>query len=121
MQSSLITGLRSVELGVVDIAASEAFYTGTWRLSVAARDGAAVYLRGTGAPHHLLSLHPRSSTELLAIIRSTLTELFTEYRDLKVTEQRWFDGQWVPRKTLERFGVLEPEWEEASNEKDIIK
>ena len=60
-------------------------------------------------------------TELLAIIRSTLTELFAEYRDLKVTEQRWFDGQWVPRKTLERFGVLEPEWEEASNEKDIIK
>ena len=67
MQSSLITGLRSVELGVVDIAASEAFYTGAWRLSVAARDGASVYLRGTGAPHHLLSLHPRSSTELLAV------------------------------------------------------
>ena len=55
-------------------------------------------------------------TELLSIIRSTLTELFTEYRDLKVTEQRWFDGQWVPRKTLERFGVLEPEWEEGSDE-----
>ena len=54
-------------------------------------------------------------TELLWIIRSTLTELFTEYRDLKVTEQRWFDGQWVPRKTLERFGVLEPEWEQASD------
>jgi internalin A len=50
-------------------------------------------------------------TDLLSIIRSTLTELFGEYRDLNVTEQRWFDGQWVPRKTLERFGVLEPEWE----------
>ena len=55
-------------------------------------------------------------TDLLSIIRGTLTELFGEYRDLKVTEQRWFDGQWVPRKTLERFGVLEPEWEEASDE-----
>ena len=54
-------------------------------------------------------------TELLSIIRNTLTELFTEYRDLKVREQRWFDGQWVPRKTLERFGVLEPEWEEGSD------
>jgi len=54
-------------------------------------------------------------TELLSIIRSTLSELFTEYRDLKVTEQRWFDGQWAPRKTLERFGVLEPEWEEGSD------
>ena len=35
-------------------------------------------------------------TELLSILRSTLTELFTEYRDLKVREQRWFDGQRVP-------------------------
>jgi internalin A len=47
--------------------------------------------------------------ELLAIIRSTLMELFSEYRDLKVTEQYWFEGEWVPRKTLERFGVLEPD------------
>lgn len=50
-------------------------------------------------------------TELLSIIRSTLAELFAEYRDLKVTEQHLFDGQWVPRQTLERFGVLEPEWD----------
>jgi hypothetical protein len=35
-------------------------------------------------------------TDLLSIIRSTLTELFGEYRNLKVREQRWFDGQWVP-------------------------
>ena len=53
------------------------------------------------------------------IIRGTLTELFAEYRDLKVTEQRWFDGQWVPRKTLEKFGVLEPEWEEEMDAKEV--
>jgi internalin A len=53
-------------------------------------------------------------TELLSIIRATLAELFSEYLNLKVTEQRWFDGQWVPRKTLEKFGVLEPEWEEGA-------
>jgi internalin A len=58
-------------------------------------------------------------TDLLAIIRSTLAELFTEYRDLKVTEQRWFDGQWVPRKTLEKFGVLEPEWEDGPDAKEV--
>ncbi len=57
-------------------------------------------------------------TELLSIIRGTLTELFGEYRDLKVTEQRWFDGQWVPRQTLEKFGVLEPDWEENSGAKE---
>jgi hypothetical protein len=37
---------------------------------------------------------------------------------LKVTEQRWFDGQWVPRQTLERFGVLKPDWEENSGAKE---
>jgi len=57
-------------------------------------------------------------TELLSIIRSTLTELFGEYRNLKVTEQRWFDGQWVPRKTLEKFGVLEPDFEEDTEAKE---
>jgi internalin A len=58
-------------------------------------------------------------TDLLSIIRSTLAELFAEYRDLKVTEQRWFDGQWVPRKTLEKFGVLEREWEEGAREESL--
>lgn len=54
-------------------------------------------------------------TDMLSIIRGTLTELFSEYRNLKVTEQRWFDGQWVPRETLVRFGVLEPEWDAAND------
>jgi len=67
MALSLITGLRSVELGVTDVAASEAFYTGTWHLAVAARAGDAVYLRGTGAPHHLLSLRPHPTAGLLAV------------------------------------------------------
>jgi internalin A len=50
--------------------------------------------------------------ELLSMIRGTLADLFGEYKELRVTEQQWFDGQWVPRRTLERFGVLEPEWVE---------
>jgi catechol 2,3-dioxygenase len=82
MQPPLITGLRSVELGVADVAASEAFYTGAWRLSVAARDGASVYLRGTGAPHHLLSLHPRARAELIAV---TLTAASREAVDTLAT------------------------------------
>jgi len=53
--------------------------------------------------------------ELLAIIRGTLLELFCEYKELPVTEQQWFDGHWVPRATLEKFGVLEPEWTEQAN------
>ena len=44
--------------------------------------------------------------ELLTMIRVTLRELFTEYRDLRVVEQWEHKGKWVPRETLEEFGVL---------------
>jgi internalin A len=44
--------------------------------------------------------------ELLTMIRGTLSDLFTEYRDLRVVEQWEYEGEWVPRKTLERMGVL---------------
>ncbi|MDP3699718.1 MAG: VOC family protein [Hylemonella sp.] len=55
--SSRVAALRSVALTVPDLAQAEAFYTGTWNLTVAARTGDALYLRGTGADHHLLALH----------------------------------------------------------------
>jgi catechol 2,3-dioxygenase len=58
MTSSLIAGLRSVALDVPDVSVAEAFYTKVWHLDVAARDAGGVYLRGSGADHHLLSLHP---------------------------------------------------------------
>jgi catechol 2,3-dioxygenase len=67
MPAGLITGLRGVDLGVTDVAAHARFYTEVWRLSaVAERDGA-VYLRGTGGYHHILSLHPRDKPALLGI------------------------------------------------------
>ncbi len=55
--SSRVAALRSVALTVPDLAQAEAFYTGTWHLSVVARTADALYLRGTGADHHLLALH----------------------------------------------------------------
>lgn len=55
--SSRVAALRSVALNVPDLAQAEAFYTGTWHLSVADRTADAIYLRGTGADHHLLALH----------------------------------------------------------------
>ena len=57
MKSPWISGLRSVALTVPDLAAAETFYTEVWHLSVAARTANALYLRGTGADHHLLALH----------------------------------------------------------------
>ena len=60
MQTSpfLVSALRSVEFGVPDMAAAEEFFTGTWNLTVADRVDDTVYLRGTGADHHLLALRP---------------------------------------------------------------
>jgi catechol 2,3-dioxygenase-like lactoylglutathione lyase family enzyme len=64
MATPLVSSLRSVEIGLPDVPAAEAFFTGTWNLSVAARQGEAVYLRGTGADHHLLSLHPADKAQV---------------------------------------------------------
>ena len=67
MPEGLITGLRGVDLGVPDVASHAAFYVDTWRLArVAERDGS-VYLRGTGAYHHILALHPRPAHALLCL------------------------------------------------------
>jgi catechol 2,3-dioxygenase len=57
MKSPFIAGLRSVALDVPDLARGEDFYTRVWHLEVAARSDDAIYLRGSGTDHHLLSLH----------------------------------------------------------------
>jgi catechol 2,3-dioxygenase len=67
MTTSLICGLRSVEIGVPDVAAAEKFYTDLWLLTVAARTASAVYLRGTGAAHHLLSITRSEQPEVLSV------------------------------------------------------
>lgn len=54
----LVESLRSVDFGLPDVAAAEAFFVDTWLLTVVAREQGVVYLRGTGADHHLLALHP---------------------------------------------------------------
>ena len=65
MKSPWISGLRSVALNVPDLAAAERFYTDVWRLDVAARARDALYLRGSGADHHLLALHQAGGTPQL--------------------------------------------------------
>jgi catechol 2,3-dioxygenase-like lactoylglutathione lyase family enzyme len=64
MTGPLLSSLRSVEVGIPDVAGAAAFFTGTWNLRVAARQGESVYLRGTGADHHLLALHPAPAPEV---------------------------------------------------------
>lgn len=57
MSSPWIQALRSVALELPDLAKAEDFYTRVWKLSVVAREPGALYLRGTGADHHLLAIH----------------------------------------------------------------
>ena len=52
---------------------------------------------------------PEDRDELLTMIRGTLHDLFLGYRGLQVTEQHEHEGNWVPRSTLEKFGLVEPD------------
>lgn len=57
MKSPWIQSLRSVALTVPDLAAAQAFYTGTWKLGVRDRQPNVIYLHGSGPDHHLMALH----------------------------------------------------------------
>jgi len=85
MKSPLVQGIRSVGLTVPDLARAEQFYTEVWKLEVAARTDDGLYLRGSGADHHLLrlceapgvprvlqiTLRARSSAALARIVAAT--------------------------------------------------
>ena len=78
-------GVRSVELGVADVAAAARFYADVWRLAPAAAQGGAAWLRGSGPAHHLLGLHPRArpallSLDLAAADRATVEALYERAR-----------------------------------------
>lgn len=62
-----VDGLRSVDLGVTDLKSRARFYTDIWRLAPVVEHPGSVYLRGTGAYHHVLGLHARPRAELLRI------------------------------------------------------
>jgi internalin A len=43
--------------------------------------------------------------DLTMMLRETLRALFAEYKSLSVVEQMEWDGEWVPRVTLEKMGI----------------
>lgn len=69
-----VCALRSAELDTPDLALSEAFYTGVWGLTVAARTDDAVYLRATGDDHHVLVLRAAPISALRAVVFRTAAE-----------------------------------------------
>lgn len=77
MKKSLAGALRSIDIGVTDLKAAENFYTQVWNLAVVARNDHQVFLRGSGAFHHILVLHesPRADVRLLTFSVDSLQAL----------------------------------------------
>jgi len=57
MSEPRVTGLRSIDYNVTDVATSARFYENCWGLAPVARQGGAQYMRATGAEHHIVTLH----------------------------------------------------------------
>lgn len=53
-----IRGVRAIELEMGRPAEAAAFYSKVWNLAPVAEDNGSIYLRATGAYHHVLALHP---------------------------------------------------------------
>ena len=64
MSSSHVASLRSVALWVPDLEVAAAFYTRVWHLDIADRTPDSIYMRGSGADHHLVSFHRGERTAI---------------------------------------------------------
>ena len=53
-----VRGVRSVEIEMGEPERAAEFYAQIWNLKVVERKGRSVWLRGTGAYHHILAIHP---------------------------------------------------------------
>lgn len=67
MRDFPVIAIRSVELGVSDIARAEKFYQHVWGLTVVDRQTRACYLRATGRDHHVLALREHPAPEVLSV------------------------------------------------------
>ena len=67
MSEVRVNALRGVELNVISLDESAAFYSKCWGLEEVAHDGATMYLRAGGAEHHILTLHEKARASLHSI------------------------------------------------------
>ena len=67
MNGSPVIAIRSVELGVPDLALAESFYSSVWGLSLVASQNDVLYLRASGRDHHVLALRSHSSPQVLSV------------------------------------------------------
>ena len=95
MNDARVTAVRSVELGVRDVAAAAEFYGGVWNLEAVAAEGEPRYFRGTGPEHHILALHARDEPALIRI-------------NLAAPDRRSVDGLHTRLSTLGLADIGEP-------------
>lgn len=62
MADPRVTGLRSIEYNVPDVATTARFYENCWGLAPVSDENGVHYLRATGAEHHIVVLHEGSTT-----------------------------------------------------------
>jgi catechol-2,3-dioxygenase len=67
MTNPRVIGVRSIELGVRNLAKSAQFYRDVWGLTEVSAEAGIVYLRGTGVEHHVLTLREQPETRLIAV------------------------------------------------------
>jgi internalin A len=48
----------------------------------------------------------KARDDLIRILKENLRALFAEYKNLNVVEQMEWGGEWVPRATLEKIGII---------------
>ena len=79
MIKHLVSSLRSVEIGLPDVAAAEKFFIEIWHLDVVARADDVLYLRGTGSDHHLLSITYSEQPVVMAVtLKATSSKALDE-------------------------------------------
>ena len=78
-----VRAVRSVDLAVTDMARARDFYTNVWNLAEVEEADGVVYLRATGAYHHVLSLRTGPRAALIRVVldaadQPTTKELFVQ-------------------------------------------
>lgn len=62
-----VSGLRSLQVGVVDFARALDFFTRAWGLAPVEKGAESAYLRATGPNAYVMALHKRPKTEVLRV------------------------------------------------------
>jgi len=71
MANANVSRLRGIALGGPEATGAKSFYTEGWGLEVVHEDNGAVYLRGSGAEHHILALHDSKTKGIVHIDLAT--------------------------------------------------